>query len=232
MGSSSSEDESDRTVNSITPYQKKQPAVRISAYQRYGPVTREKPGREKRISYRQRGNVRFPKYRKQATTFRYETSLKNGSSTCSTLQQGTRFCVRVLQDGTSHVLIALDEARQKIIQAQVDRRRRQLKSKIRLIGPVNPYTTYGRVDPWIWLCITSGISRSVVLLHLDSSRSSIRFTARLTFWFFYLLTHSFFLSSFPSPHLFSFYLYTFDFLLDILELVTVGVVVKSLGGGE
>ncbi|KNG81179.1 hypothetical protein ANOM_009795 [Aspergillus nomiae NRRL 13137] len=149
MGSSSSEDESDRTVNSIKSYQKKQPVVRISAYQRYGPVTREKPGREKRISYRQRGNVRFPKYRKQATTFQYETSSKTGQSTCSTLQQGTRFCVRVLQDGTSHVLIALDEARQKIIQAQVDRRRRQLKSKIRLIGPVNPYTTYGRVDPWI-----------------------------------------------------------------------------------
>ncbi|KAE8134232.1 hypothetical protein BDV38DRAFT_256016 [Aspergillus pseudotamarii] len=149
MGSSLSDDDSDGTVNSITPYQKKQTAVRISTYQRYGPATREKPGREKRISYRQRGNVRFPKYRKQASTFQYDTSLRTGPSTCSTLQQGTRFCVRVLQDGTSHVLIALDEARQKIIQAQVDRRRRQLKSKIRLIGPVNPYTTYGRVDPWI-----------------------------------------------------------------------------------
>ncbi|KAE8382791.1 hypothetical protein BDV26DRAFT_209186 [Aspergillus bertholletiae] len=146
MDSSSTEDESDRTVNLITPYQKKQPTVRISTYQRYGPATRENSRREKKISYLQRGNVKFPKYRKQSTTCWYETSSKTGPSTYSTLQQGTRFCVRVLQDGTSHVLIALDGARQKIIQAQVDRRRRLLKSKIKIIRPVTPVDE----DP-IWI---------------------------------------------------------------------------------
>ncbi|KAE8352113.1 hypothetical protein BDV28DRAFT_149363 [Aspergillus coremiiformis] len=142
--------ESDRSIDSTASHQKKEVAARSSALQKYKPIMWEKPGHGKRISYRQRGNVRFPNYRKKTISFRCDPSSKDTpSSACSALQQSTRFCVRVLQDGTSCVLIALDGARRRIIQAKVDRRRRLLKSKIRIIGPVNAYTTYDLVDPWI-----------------------------------------------------------------------------------
>lgn len=66
----------------------------------------------------------------------------------SQLQRGTREYLKALQDGTSYMRNALDGAKRKAVDARVDRRRAQLKAQIRLIGPVNPYTTYGRVDPW------------------------------------------------------------------------------------
>ena len=62
----------------------------------------------------------------------------------SQLQRGTK----ALHDGTSYMRDALDGAKRRVVDARVDRRRAQLKAQIRLIGPVNPYTTYGRVDPW------------------------------------------------------------------------------------
>ncbi|KAL4969471.1 uncharacterized protein BDV14DRAFT_84044 [Aspergillus stella-maris] len=76
------------------------------------------------------------------------------------LHQGTRHAVKALQDGTSHVLIAIDGARRKIaggsgnggsVSLADDLRRTQLKSQIRLIGPVNPYTHHSApgVDPWV-----------------------------------------------------------------------------------
>ncbi|KAB8229228.1 uncharacterized protein BDW43DRAFT_195385 [Aspergillus alliaceus] len=145
----SSLDEYDKSTHMVTSNQKKHPVLPISAYQKHGSAMWERSMREKRISYRQRGNVRFPRYRKKTTCRRPDSPSRDTPPAYSPLQQSTRFCARVLQDGTSYVLVALDGARQKIIQARVDRRRRNLKSKIRLIGPVNPYTTYGRVDPWI-----------------------------------------------------------------------------------
>lgn len=62
----------------------------------------------------------------------------------SQLQRGTK----ALHDGTSYMRDALDGAKRRVVDARMDRRRAQLKAQIRLIGPVNPYTTYGRVDPW------------------------------------------------------------------------------------
>lgn len=62
----------------------------------------------------------------------------------SQLQRGTK----ALHDGTNYMRDALDGAKRKVVDARMDRRRAQLKAQIRLIGPVNPYTTYGRVDPW------------------------------------------------------------------------------------
>ncbi|KAE8149957.1 hypothetical protein BDV25DRAFT_155284 [Aspergillus avenaceus] len=126
----------------------KQLPVPLSAYQKYGPAIFDKPGREKRISYKQRNHVRFPRYKK-TTSFLSDATSKDTPDLDSPIQQNKRGCVKALQDRTSYVLVALSDARDKIANAQVDRRRKNLKSKIRLIGPVNPYTTYGRVDPWI-----------------------------------------------------------------------------------
>ncbi|PWY92731.1 hypothetical protein BO70DRAFT_357872 [Aspergillus heteromorphus CBS 117.55] len=132
----------------------KQPAVPMSPYQKYGSALWENPGREKRISYRQNHRVRFPRYRKKGT------SSKKGFVSSATppltpparsqLQQNTRDCVRALQDSTYHLLGALDGARKKMIGTRVDRRHTELKSQIRLVGPVSPYNNnYGQSDPWI-----------------------------------------------------------------------------------
>ncbi|RDW86652.1 uncharacterized protein DSM5745_03294 [Aspergillus mulundensis] len=152
----------------------KQPAVPTSLYQRYGAAIWDKSGKEKkRLSYpRQTPRVRFPKYRNSG---RRESSIRDNaalsvsplnpkpsasspalvSGSGSGLHQGTRHAVKVLQDGTSHVLVAIDGARKKIIhsgsgnasEAKLDKKRTELKSQIRLIGPVNPYS-HGS-DPWI-----------------------------------------------------------------------------------
>ncbi|KAL2867122.1 uncharacterized protein BJX67DRAFT_354018, partial [Aspergillus lucknowensis] len=130
-------------------HRKKQLAVPISPYQKYGAAIWDKSGKEKRISYRPSQRVRFPKYRK--------TPAKKGFASSATpplsptdrtlLQQGTRQCVRALQDGTSYVLVAIDGARRKMVCSKGDKRRTQLKSQIRLVGPVNPYTAH-MADAW------------------------------------------------------------------------------------
>ncbi|KAL3464448.1 hypothetical protein BJX64DRAFT_97220 [Aspergillus heterothallicus] len=129
----------------------KQLAVPISPYQKYGASIWDKSGKEKRISYRQSQRVRFPKYRKAQVKKGFVTSPTPPLSPVSRtpFQQGTRHCVRAWQDGTSHMLVAIDNTRKKMAGAKVDRRRSQLKSKIRLVGPVNPYTSYGKDDPWM-----------------------------------------------------------------------------------
>ncbi|KAL3435723.1 hypothetical protein BDV09DRAFT_64907 [Aspergillus tetrazonus] len=157
-------------------YRKKQLAVPISSYQRHDTAIWDRLGKEKkRPSYpRQTPRVRFPKYRNSS---RRNSSIKDSatlsvsplrpkhsasasmpalvSGSSHTLQQGTRHAVRALQDGTSHVLVAIDGARRKIARSgsgttsgsKLDRKRTELKSQIRLVGPVNPYTHAG--DPWI-----------------------------------------------------------------------------------
>ncbi|KAF9892874.1 hypothetical protein FE257_000463 [Aspergillus nanangensis] len=137
------------------PHPKRHLAVPITPYQRYGAAIWEKQGRGKRVSYRQRDHVRFPRYRHQkalpprAGFVSANTTPPLNRPTRLKLQKNTRECVRALHNGTSQVLVALDGARQRMIRARVDRRRKRLKAQIRLIGPVNPYTTYGRVDPWV-----------------------------------------------------------------------------------
>ncbi|KAL4992074.1 hypothetical protein BDW68DRAFT_106480 [Aspergillus falconensis] len=169
--------ELERESHNDTPFhRKKQLAIPITPYQRYGVAVWDKSGKEKkRLSYpRQTPRVRFPKYRNGS---RRNSSIKDNavlsvsplrpkhsasasmpalvSASGHTLQQGTRHAVRALQDGTSHVLVAIDGARRKIARSgsgtasgsKLDKKRTELKSQIRLVGPVNPYSH--AVDPWI-----------------------------------------------------------------------------------
>ncbi|KAL5001200.1 hypothetical protein BDV10DRAFT_160851 [Aspergillus recurvatus] len=169
--------ELERESHNDTPFhRKKQLAVPMSPYQRYGAAVWDKSGKEKkRLSYpRQTPRVRFPKYRDSS---RRNSSIKNNAALSAsplrpkhsasasmpalvlgsghTLQQGTRHAVKALQDGTSHVLVAIDGARRKIARSgsgtlsgsKLDKKRTELKSQIRLVGPVNPYSHAG--DPWI-----------------------------------------------------------------------------------
>ncbi|KAL2854871.1 hypothetical protein BJY01DRAFT_25873 [Aspergillus pseudoustus] len=148
---SSLSDESLRLQQPVLSPRKKQLAVPISPYQKYGAAIWDKSGKEKRVSYRQSQRVRFPKYRKPLSKNGFAASTTPPLSPASRkpFQQGTRHCVRVLQDGTSHMLVAIDNTRKKMAGVKVDRRRSQLKSKIRLVGPVNPYTSYRKDDPWV-----------------------------------------------------------------------------------
>ncbi|KAL4755454.1 hypothetical protein BDW72DRAFT_1650 [Aspergillus terricola var. indicus] len=169
--------ELERESHNDTPfYRKKQLAVPVSSYQRYDAAIWDRSGKEKkRLSYpRQTPRVRFPRYRNSS---RRNSSIKDNavlsvsplrpkhsasasmpalvSGSSHTLQQGTRHAVRALQDGTSHVLVAIDGARRKIARSgsgitsgsKLDRKRTELKSQIRLVGPVSPYSHAG--DPWI-----------------------------------------------------------------------------------
>ncbi|KAL2800956.1 hypothetical protein BJX66DRAFT_331895 [Aspergillus keveii] len=147
---SSLSDESLRLQQPVLSPRRKQLAVPISPYQKYGAAIWDKSGKEKRISYRQSQRVRFPKYRKSPVKQGLVTSTTPPLSPAgrTPFQQGTRHCVRALQDGTSHVLVAIDNTRKKMAGAKIDRQRSQLKSKIRLVGPVNPYTSY-KDDPWV-----------------------------------------------------------------------------------
>ncbi|KAL4882790.1 hypothetical protein BJY04DRAFT_186052 [Aspergillus karnatakaensis] len=129
----------------VSPSRGKQLAVPMSPYQKYGAAIWDKSGKEKRISYRQSQRVRFPKYRKASIGAGLPDSAGR-----TPLQQGTRHALRTLQDGTSHVRLAIDGAKKKIAGStgKLDRRRSHLKSQIRLVGPVNPYTSY-KADPWV-----------------------------------------------------------------------------------
>ncbi|RAL12303.1 uncharacterized protein BO97DRAFT_405644 [Aspergillus homomorphus CBS 101889] len=132
---------------------KKQPAVPLSPYQKYGASIWEKPGREKRISYRQNRQVRFPKYGKKSPStpkgFISSATPPLTPPARSQLQQNTRDYVKAFHHGTSHLLGALGGARKKITGTKLERRHSQLKSQIRLIGPVSPYNTQGQTDPWV-----------------------------------------------------------------------------------
>ncbi|GFF31794.1 hypothetical protein IFM46972_03344 [Aspergillus udagawae] len=139
----------------------KQLAVPITPYQKYGAAIWDKSGGTKRVSYRPNHQVKFSKHQRNiypSSTQKSKSSpdITSANPTAplsplvrSVIQQNTREAMRVLQDGTIQVLDVLGEAKKKVIGSSVDRRRMQLKSQIKLIGPVNPYTTYGRVDSWI-----------------------------------------------------------------------------------
>lgn len=155
---------SERWVESPEPipvHRTKQLAVPITPYQKYGAAIWDKSGGTKRVSYRPNQQVKFPKHQRNiypssAQKSKSGTDFTSANPTAplsppvrSVIQQNTREAIRVLQDGTTQVLDVLDEAKKKVIKSSDDRRRMQLKSQIKLIGPVNPYTTYGRVESWI-----------------------------------------------------------------------------------
>ncbi|EAW09414.1 uncharacterized protein ACLA_036170 [Aspergillus clavatus NRRL 1] len=161
---STSSSTSERWMESPPPapvHRTKQLAVPITPYQKYGAAIWDKSGGVKRVSCRQNHNVRFPKYHKKnlsVSTHKskpsadfaaaHQTSASSPPGRSAT-QQNTRDYIRVLQDGTTQVLDVLDGAKKRVIGSSVDRRRTALKSQIRLVGPVNPYTTHDRTDPWI-----------------------------------------------------------------------------------
>lgn len=139
-------------------------AIPLSPYQKYGAAIWDRHC--SRISSHQ---GRFPRYYQNQR--RWSSSLLSSSSTTtgsnqsnrltqtqsnpifpvsvspplplrSQLQRNTREYVRALQNGTSHMLGALDGAKQRVIRARMDRRRAQLKAQIRLVGPVDPYSVH------------------------------------------------------------------------------------------
>lgn len=134
---------------SIHPPRIKQLAVPMSPYQRYGTASWETPKSKK-------SNVRFPRYHRPSSPA--GPSSPGSASVNATppltqplkmqFQQNTREAVRALQGGTSHVLVALDGAKQKLIDVKDDRRREQLKSQIKFVGPVNPHT-FAKTNPWV-----------------------------------------------------------------------------------
>lgn len=137
-----------RTQRSAPAPRQKHQAVPMSPYQKYGSSIWESPKKSKKR------NVQMPRYSKQPADI--DTSSATFSHANPTpplsppfklqLQQNTQSAVRVLQDGTSHVLVAIDEAKRKIIESRDERRRAALKSQIRLVGSVNPHTCLN--DPW------------------------------------------------------------------------------------
>lgn len=145
-----------QSPRSVYPPRPKQLAVPMSPYQQYGSAIFETPKKAKKL------NLRFPRYQRSSTTLGLSTpstpSAPEFESVNPTpplaqplklqLQENTREAVRALQGGTSHVLVALDGAKKKITDHKEDRRREQLKSQIKLVGPVNPHT-FAKVNPWV-----------------------------------------------------------------------------------
>ncbi|EYE99228.1 uncharacterized protein EURHEDRAFT_408496 [Aspergillus ruber CBS 135680] len=176
-GSSSATDSPRSTPPHHGPAYPKQLAVPLSPYQKFGAAIFDKPSTPSifaKTSTQPHNHNRF--YQTQPRTRRWSLStptasytststasyITNNSSTLnltatksypklptspplrSQLQRGTK----ALHDGTSYMRDALGGAKRRVVDARMHRRRAQLKAQIRLIGPVNPYTTYGRVDPW------------------------------------------------------------------------------------
>lgn len=131
-----------RTQRSAPAPRQKQLAVPMSEYQKYGSSIWDSPKKSKR-------SLRLPKSSKQPADLDTDTSSSTFTYANPTpplspplklqLQQNTQSAVRVLQGGTSHVLVALDGAKRKMIESRDERRREALKSQIRLVGPIDPH---------------------------------------------------------------------------------------------
>lgn len=136
-----------RTHRSVPTQRQKQLAVPMSPYQKYGSAIWEPPQKSKRIvrSGRQRQLARAdsssPGFSDANPTPPLSPPLK------MQLQQNTREAVRVLQGRTSHVLVVLDGAKKKMIESKDERRREALKSRITLVGPVDPHACL-QEDAW------------------------------------------------------------------------------------
>ncbi|CAG7921715.1 unnamed protein product [Penicillium olsonii] len=113
-----------------TPRQK-QLAVPLSPYQKHGPAIWESPKKSKSVQSPNRSSPTEP-----SSSSAPELSFANASSSPPLKQ---------LQQNTRGVFMG---AKRKIAESKEDRRREQLKSQIKLIGPVNPHT-YAQSDPWV-----------------------------------------------------------------------------------
>lgn len=142
------------TSKSIPMQRPKQLAVPLSPYQQYGAAVWDKNGSPRRVNSRQGRSVRFPRYRDQRRVPSLDCSTHGHACANATpplsppIRSPLQQSVKALQVSTNSMLGAIGGAKRKMSKSKADKKRAQLKSKIRLIGPVNPYTTYGRVDPW------------------------------------------------------------------------------------
>lgn len=139
-----------RTQRSAPAPRQKQLAVPLSPYQRYGSAIWESPKKSKTRPLRMPRRSRKPAdVDTSSTAFTFANPTPPLSPPFKMqLQQNTHSAVRVLQGGTSHVLVALDGAKKKIAESKDTRRRQALKSRIQLVGPIDPHDCLPD-DPWI-----------------------------------------------------------------------------------
>ena len=147
---SSTNDHSDDTTQ--PPRRRKPLAVPLSPYQKYGASIWDKSGGPKKVNHGHH-QVRFPKQSKNIPSRKpkHEALFSSSAPSLSLPHSPThiqRDYVKALHEGTSHVRGALDDAKRRMSASKASRRREQLKSQIKLVGPVNPYT-HTRVDPWL-----------------------------------------------------------------------------------
>lgn len=128
----------------------KQLAVPISSYQKYGASIWDKSGGTKRASHvhhRQGAHVRFPKHhtpkRSKHVADRYSTSAPTLSSSVrpGLQQQHSKDHAKALHGSTSQVRGTFDDAKRKVTEFKENRRRERLKAQIKLVGPLNPYSS-------------------------------------------------------------------------------------------
>lgn len=153
-------------------------AVPLSPYQKYGAAIWEKPTPPSRRRVSSGPHVRFPRYYQNHRRWSSSVVSSSSTSSVSTnsdqltqtqsnpvlpvsvspplrslslslLQRNTRGYMKALQNSTSHMLGALDGAKQRVVGARMDRRRAQLKAQIRLVGPVDTNRAHEGVHPWV-----------------------------------------------------------------------------------
>ncbi|CEJ57342.1 hypothetical protein PMG11_06038 [Penicillium brasilianum] len=141
---------SPRSARSFQP-RPKQLAVPMSNYQKYGPAIWESPKKAKKKA--SRNQMYFGTRSTPTSPTSGQFSIANPTPPLSPplklqLQNGSREALRVIQGGSSQVLVKLDGAKKKMSESKDERRREQLKAQIKLIGPVNPHT-YMQSNPWV-----------------------------------------------------------------------------------
>ena len=157
----SSMDNSDDTK--LPPRRRKQLAVPLSPYQKYGARIWDKSGGPKKVNPNHgHHHVRFPNHSKTIPVPTRKPRHENSTLFSSSMPSlplprsptHTKDYVKALQDRTNQVRDALDDAKRRMSASKASQRREQLKSRIKLVGPVNPYTQVNpypqsQVDPWL-----------------------------------------------------------------------------------
>lgn len=128
---------SDEEAPALRIERRKQRAVSMTPYQKYGPQIWETPRRSKRASDRKGHHVKSPCPTKTSPMIQTRecASLSPTSPRSTSSRWGQRDYMKALHDGTKHVLSALDGAKRRITESRADRRRLELKRQIRVIGP-------------------------------------------------------------------------------------------------
>lgn len=127
------------SLSTPTTARPKQLAVPLSAYQKHGPVIWESPKKSKKR------NVQFPRYKSSP-----DSAAEPFSSSAPNLSYANAIpSLSPLRKQSQHnprgVFLG---AKKKIAESKEDRRREQLKARIKLVGPVNPHN-YVQADPWV-----------------------------------------------------------------------------------